>query len=260
MLAEIILQPTPDAAALDEMRKQLAAVRTALAEREGELAQVRVKLSLFEDLYFRQVGPLYAALDDLEARIAEREVALYDSESARRRAEGARQRAQATHEATFQDEDEPEEMDPPLSLKTLFREVAKRIHPDFASDDAEQKHFTLLMVRANQAYRRGDAETLQRLLDDYREVNAATGDESAATELLRIMRQIHHSERDLAALDAEQELLLRSELGQLHLEAEAAACEGRDLLTELATNLRGQIAEAEGRFELIDRQIAAHGR
>ena len=88
---------------------------------------------------------------------------------------------------------------------------------------------------------------------------AAAGFQLAA-ELLRITRQIQHAERDIAALDAERNTLLASEIAQLHLDAEAAAREHRDLLTELATNLREQIADAQRRFELIDRQISAHGK
>ncbi|WP_433975098.1 hypothetical protein [Tunturiibacter lichenicola] len=260
MPAEIILQQTPDDALLLDKREQLATVRTTLAERESELAQIRAQLKTFEGRYVRQVGILYAELDDLEARIAEREVDLYDSDSARRRAEETRQRAQETHDAAFSEAREAEEFDPPPSLKTLFREVARRVHPDFARDDAEQKHFTLLMARANQAYTRGDTETLQRLLDDHREINASIAGEGPAAELLRITRQIHHAQRDIATLDAERNTLLASEIAQLHLDAETAAREHRDLLTELATNLRDQIADAQRRFDLIDRQISAHGR
>ena len=260
MPAEIILQQTPDDAALLDKREQLAAVRTMLAERESELAHLRAQLKTFEGRYLRQVGILYAELDDLEARIAAREVDLYDSESARRRAEEARQRAQETHDAAFGEAHEAAEFDPPPSLKTLFRDVAKRIHPDFARDDAEQKHFTLLMARANQAYSRGDIEALQRLLDDHREINTSNASEGVAAEFLRITRQIQHAERDIATLDAERHTLLAGEIAQLHLDAEAAAREHRDLLTELATSLREQIADARRRFELIDRQISAHGR
>lgn len=260
MTAEIILQQTPDDLALLDKREQLAAVRSRLAERESELAQTRTQLKTFEGRYLRQIGILYAELDDLEARIVEREVDLYDSEAARRRAEEARQRAQETHDAAFGAAHEADEFDPPPSLKTLFREVAKRIHPDFARDDAEQKHFTLLMARANQAYSRGDTETLERLLDDHREIHASIAGEGSAAELIRITRQILHAERDIAILDAERHTLLSSELAQLYLDAEAAAREHRDLLTELTANLREQIADARLRFESIDRQIKAHGR
>jgi hypothetical protein len=260
MTAEIILQPSPDQAALLDKREQLAAVRAILAEHESELAQLRAQLQIFESRYLRQVGVLYAELDDIEARIAEREVDLYDSDSARHRASEARRQAQETHDAAFAAAHETEEFDPPPNLKTLFREVAKRIHPDFARDDAEQKHFTLLMARANQAYRRGDIEILQRLLDDHREIHATIAGEGSAAELARITRQIQHAERDIANLEAERHSLLASEIAQLHLETEAAAREHRDLLTELATKLREQIAEAKYRLDFVNRQVNAQRR
>jgi hypothetical protein len=265
MPAEIVLQPGPNAAALAEKRERLAAVRAALADREADIAQLRSQLKSFEMRYLQRVGVLYAELDELAARITEREVALYDSDSARRRAQEARQRAQETHQAAFGADQEPEEFDPSPSLKTLFREVAKRIHPDFASDDAEQKHFTLLMTRANHAYNCGDADTLQRLLDDHLEINASASDASGANEgdsvaLLRLVRQIQHAERDIAALAREHQTLLASEIGQLYTNNEAASREDRDLLAELAASLLERIADAQYRLEFVERQVNALGR
>src|ERR1700728_3977712 len=98
---EIVHQPSPQEAELLRKRDELAAVRAALAERELNLADLRTQLKSFEGRYLRQVGVLYADLDDWEARIAEREVALYDSAAARERAEQARKQADETHEAAY---------------------------------------------------------------------------------------------------------------------------------------------------------------
>ncbi len=259
MPAEIIVQNILDHSLL-ERRRHLAAARNRLAERESEVAQLRALLSAFENRYFSQVGHLYAELDELEARIAEREVDLYDSDSARQRADEARARAHETHAAAFGNECASEVIDPPPSLKTLFRELAKRIHPDFAGDEAEQKHFTLLMARANQAYARGEAETLQQLLDDHRQIHAEIAGEDRTAELVRLTRQIQHAERDITNLEAEEHTLLCGEIGKLYLDAQAAASEHRDLLTELSNRVREQVADARYRFEFVDRQIRAHGR
>jgi hypothetical protein len=259
MPAEIILQQNPDDAVLVSKREQLAAIRLTLAERESELVQFRAQLKLFENRYFREVGILYADLDDIEARIAEREVALYDSDAARLRAKASRQRAQESHDAAFIDAPQVVEFDAPPGIKTLFRELAKRIHPDFARDAVEAKHLTLLMVRANQAYRRGDIEILQQLLDDQSEISGIT-DDGPIAEVRRITRKIQHAQRDIGILDAERHTLLAGEVGRMYLEYETAAREDRDLLMELASSLREQITEAQRRFEFVDRQITAHGR
>ena len=260
MLTEIIHQQSPQEAELLRKRDELTAVRAALAERELDLADLRTQLKSFEGRYLRQVGILYAELDDWEARIAEREVALYDSAAARQRAEQARKQANETHEAAYGEAYQAEEFDPPPDLKRLFREVAKRIHPDFAKDAAEQTHFTRLMARANAAYTRGDTDTLQRILDDFHETTDSLHGEDIAAELTRISRQIQHAQRDIAAIDTELSILPTSEIAQLKVDADAAQREGRDLLTELAANLREKIADAQRRYEFIDKQIFAHGR
>ena len=260
MPAELILQQTPDEATLLQTREQLTAARSLLAEREADLAQLRAQLAHFEGRYFRQVGILYAELDDIQARIAEREVDLYDSDPARLRAQQARERANETQAAALDDTPAADLPDPTPTLKSLFREVARRIHPDFAQDPAEAQHFTLLMARANQAYRRGDTAALERLLDDHREIHAPFADETASAELLRLTRQLAHANRDLAALDAEQHLLLHGDIAELRAEVDAAALQHRDLLAELATAVREEIAEARQRLATVDRQITAHGR
>lgn len=72
-----------------------------LAERELELADIRAQLRSFEGRYLRQVGVLYAKLDEWEAHIAELEASIDTGTEAQQRASAARQRADETHEATI---------------------------------------------------------------------------------------------------------------------------------------------------------------
>ena len=260
MSAGLIPQPTPQQADLHARRQQLAGLRQTLADRELAAAELRALLAAFEGRYLRQVGILYADLDDLEARIAEREVALYQSDDARVRAAEARRQAEETRQAAFGAAATTPELDPPPTLKALFREIAKRIHPDFASDPADQQYRTLLMARANQAYTRGDTDALERLLDDFREASAPPDSEDPAAELTRLDRQMQHALRDIAALDSELESLPQTELAHLHRDAEAARRDGRDLLTELAVSIREKITAAQYRFDFLERQLYALGR
>src|SRR6266567_6524403 len=52
-------------------REELAAIRATLAERELELVDLSSQLAAFEGHYLRQVGSLYAELDEWKARISE---------------------------------------------------------------------------------------------------------------------------------------------------------------------------------------------
>ena len=73
MALEIVRKQTPEEEELLRKREELASVRAALAERELELADFRAQLKSFEGRYLRQVGVLYAEMDDLDARVAELE-------------------------------------------------------------------------------------------------------------------------------------------------------------------------------------------
>ena len=76
MALEIVRKLTPEEEELLRKREELTSVRAALAERELELADLRALLKSFEGRYLRQVGVLYAELDEWEAKIAEIEASL----------------------------------------------------------------------------------------------------------------------------------------------------------------------------------------
>ena len=97
MSREIVKKLTPEEEELLRKREELAGVRGALAERELELADLRTQLKSFEGRYLRQVGVLYAELDDWEAKIAEIEASLRPSPTASQQAQETRKRSEETH-------------------------------------------------------------------------------------------------------------------------------------------------------------------
>jgi hypothetical protein len=67
----IIRRLKPEEEEILRKREELAAIRATLAERELELVDLRSRLAAFEGRYLRQVGALYAELDEWKARISE---------------------------------------------------------------------------------------------------------------------------------------------------------------------------------------------
>jgi hypothetical protein len=261
MPSGIVRKLTPEQEELERKREELGAVRAALAERELELADLRAQLKSFEGRYLRQVGVLYAELDEWDAKIAELEAKLKPSASAQQSAQEARKRADETHEATHGEASKAQDFQPSADLRSLFREVAKRIHPDFAKDDADRQRRTRQMAKANEAYGRGDAEALQRILDDHQESSESVQGEGIGAELIRVIRQVHQARKNIAALEEELHRLSSGELARLKRDAEAAAQkEGIDLLAQLAATLGGKIAQRRKAHETLTREVRAHGR
>jgi len=251
MSGEIVRTLTPEEEELLHKREELAGVRAALAERELALADFRTQLKIFEGRYLRQVGVLYAELDDWEAKIAEIESVLRPSTTASQRAQEARAHATATHDASHGEAAKAQDFQPSSDLKSLYRETAKRIHPDFAKDEADRVLRTRLMAQANTAYSQGDAEALQRILDEFGDSPESVQGEGIGAELVRIIRQIHQAKRNIAALENELGKLRESRLARLKSDAEAAHKRGEDLLKELAASIRVRIVRAKEAYDTM---------
>jgi hypothetical protein len=259
MATEIVRHLTPEEEELHRKREELAAIRSALAERELKLADFRSQLAVFQGRYMRQVGVLYAELDDWQARIAELQAKLDGSESARERAAQARDQARTTHEAAHGEASKAPDFQPSADLKALFREVAKRVHPDFAKNAEDEHRRTRAMAQANEAYSRGDADALQRILDEYRDDSDSVPGEGIGAELIRIIRQLSQAKKRLAAIEKELSELRQSEIALFHQDAETAQQQGRDLLAELATAAREKIAKAKKNHEVLSKGMERRG-
>ena len=260
MPSGIVRRLTPEQEELERKREELGAVRAALAERELELADLRAQLKSFEGRYLRQVGVLYAELDEWDAKIAELEAKLKPSAAAQQSAHEARKRADETHEATHGEASKAQDFQPSADLRSLFRNVAKLIHPDFAKDDADQQRRTSLMAQANEAYSRGDFEALQRILDDYQESSESVQGEGIGAELIRIIRQIHQARKNIVTLEEELNRLSNSELSQLIRDTDIAQKQGLDHLAQLAATLEGKITQRRKEHATLVREARTHGR
>lgn len=72
MASNITRTQTPEDRELAAKNADLAALEIQLAQRELDVATLRVELHGFEQRYLRTVGVKFAEIDDLEAQIASR--------------------------------------------------------------------------------------------------------------------------------------------------------------------------------------------
>jgi hypothetical protein len=254
MSRPIIRRLKPEEEEVLRKREELAAIRATLAERELELVDLRSKLAAFEGRYLRQVGTLYAELDEWKARISELEAKLHPSAASAAQAEEAREQARQTYEQAHGEASEAKDFTTSPELKRLYREAAKRIHPDLAKDPADRERRTRFMAEANRAYEAGDADALRHILDEYEDGSEAVTGEGIGAELIRIIRQISLAKTRLSAIEQELATLRKSEIALLKKQAEEREQAGEDLLAELATDVREQIERAKRKHESLLKQ------
>lgn len=245
---------TPDEQELEKKRHELTVLVAELAERELELVTLQAELHAFEREYLRVVGVRYAELDEIEAEIAKYFAYLNPKDpKARKQAEKAKAKAQDSKRAVSEDitkSESQKEFKPWETLRQLFREVAKRIHPDLTTDEMERQHRHKLMVEANQAYQDGDEARLQAILQAWNRTESIE-EEGISVELTRTIRAIVQVREHLKAIEREINALKQSVLYQLREKVIAAQQEERDLFVEMVYQIERQIAAAKVRLEKL---------
>ena len=240
----------PEEMELLRKREEQVSLETELTERELRSTNLRAELGAFERRYLHLVGTRYAELDECKAQLAEKLAAEQpDNERAQKAAREARARASETKSGAGEKaEQEPRAFKASPEMKRLYRDVAKRIHPDLTSDREDRSTRQQLMARANEAYENGDESGLAKILTEYESSPEAFRGEGPGAELIRVIRRISQVRGRLAEIEAESQAFLRSDLYQLRLRVEEASQDGHDVLKEMAAKAEAQIAEAKRRL------------
>jgi DnaJ-domain-containing protein 1 len=255
MSSTINLGPRPEEEELKKKQTELSELESKLADRELFLANLRAELSSFESKYLAVVGKRYAELDEIEAKIAERFATTHPQDRqahdfaklARSQAESSKASVEDSLALKFPGSAPPRSQ----TLKNLYREVAKRIHPDLATDSEDRLRRQILMAEANRAFEEGDEDRLRRILHEYEASPDAVKGDGAGADLIRAIRKIAQVNRRLAEIAKEIGQLEGSELSELKVKVERATAEGRDLLREMAQDLDSRIAASRDRLNSL---------
>jgi uncharacterized membrane-anchored protein len=220
MTGGLVREPNPEEQELQQKRAELADLETRLAERELELATFQAELHAFERLYLQVVGMRQQELQRIEAQIEEYMAYLASNHP-----------FQASNE-----------------LKQIYRQLAKAIHPDLATEPEARAKREALMAEANRAYEGGDIERLKAIFLAWSNDPESIEGEDLNAELLRTLRQIVQSEQRLANIEQNIQSLEKTDLFQLQVKAKRGKQMGRDLLMEMARELDRQIHRAQYRL------------
>ena len=249
MPTEIVQHLSPEEQELARKRQELAILQAELTDRELSLANLRAGLAAFEGRYLREVGALYAELDDWNAKIAEFAAKAEGSEEARATASEARAHADESYAAAHGDASRVEDFSPSPELKKLFKDVVNQIHPDRAANEIDRALRNRLMAEANLAYKRQDKDALRRILEEYNSSPESVKGDGSAADLQRVLLQIGRISKRLAEIEAEVAELTASEIALLMAKVEIAMATGRDLLAEMKRDILYRISLARTEYK-----------
>jgi hypothetical protein len=237
-----------------QLQMELAQLTQDVAELELELATAQAEVAEFTRRYYDLVGRRMVELDAIQARLA-REQAERAPENPGIRAEAQQKQGKAEQSAresarfTQASAEEPAAFRPSADVKRLFRQIAQKIHPDRAIDEADRAWRTQLMSEANRAYRAGDEPALQEvaaLWQEGRRDSPAEGE--SVTPVPTLVRQVERMRARLLEIQRELQKLFGSRLYELFIAARQARRQGRDLLAEMAEKLDDSIKQLSQQF------------
>ncbi|SEK73316.1 hypothetical protein [Streptacidiphilus jiangxiensis] len=267
MTTDRVGEPLPPARWTDPEEAELEA-RLVEAEAEWVDAEVgvetlRVELDNFALVHHQRLGPMYVRLDELDALIAEARAARTGSAEDLRRAYEARSvldpmpdlasffgEAEASGEVPTISIEAPERIRPDREAQRLYRDLARRAHPDLAQDPEEVGRRSEFIARVNEAYARGDVLALEQLAQEWADGDGASAHPQAGTpERVAWLRQrLDWLESRMRRLESARAELADSPMGQLlmlHPDDPDA------LLEVLAEQLLASVAERQAELETL---------
>ncbi|RZB18783.1 hypothetical protein StrepF001_15835 [Streptomyces sp. F001] len=172
----------------ERLERAVRAAEQALIEYEIAVETFRVEIENFSRLHHQRLGPMYARLEELDAQIAEARAAQSGDPEDLRRAQELRARVlpmpsveelfhgwmdsdglfpEAVAMLTDQPVRPPQRVRPSEEARKLYRELARKAHPDLAQEEGERKRREEFITRVNTAYARGDEALLRELSEEW---------------------------------------------------------------------------------------------
>lgn len=257
--------PAPEvgAGSQDRLAKAVRAAEQALIEFEIAVETFRVEVENFSRLHHQRLGPMYARLDELDALVAEAVAAHSGDRADIERAWEARALVMPMPgvEELFggllgsdgvrpvEDPNPPRRVRPGKEAQRLYRELARKAHPDLAQDEAEKERRSVFIARVNEAYAYADEDTLRALSAEW---DAGPVPEeplpNEAEVLYARLEWLAERKEKLAAIAAE---LDESAIGQM---MKLSPDDPDALLNEIAEQLLTQVSQREARLAELVRE------
>lgn len=242
---------TPEEIELEHKYQELTDAKSKLQEYESSYNLLKSEIRMFEQVYEDILGVRIQNFEDLEWQLK----GLLGEGVVENSSEPLKPTPLFTHihhttELLDEDETTAQEVTN-LSLKSLYRGVAKAVHPDLAVDELERLRRQELMALANEAYQSGNRQVLIDLLSEWEQAPIEYGTElDIALELVRIIRQIAAVHQNIHAVIRQIEELKQTDIYHFKERVDDAIADGVDLLAEMATAVDLDIVKIRKRLAI----------
>lgn len=263
---------------LHDLEEDLVAAQEALRVAEAELAAEQAQINAFRMHHRLKLGPWIERLQEVQT---EKQRLLTSLTMWQQAAESGRSFDPAgwlnEEEASFESrhdrasEFESEEkweadgrpiVDPHpgdrKSEKRLYRELARRFHPDLVEDALLRSYATSMMAAVNEAYANRDVETLRDLAGEL-DPNVVTdlSQTGSGPNVKRLQKRLRKCRRRTRKLQIQLQMLRQEQIARLWRRAQQVDLdEGENWWDEVVEQLQAEIAKIEVDLQSLRKQLA----
>lgn len=249
------------------LRRQLKQAQQELLEAESELAQeqaavnafrmqCRLKIGHLIDDYLELRAEKQALWTRLQLLLQAQEFGIpYDEEDPF---------WHGREEADLHD-DLPEDSDLPeldglirdrAAEKRLYRELARRFHPDLAANNVERAYMTAMMSSVNIAYQNNDVQALRDLANELDPTAVSELAQFDTAELRRLQEKIFKVQRCKRRAQQQLKSLRQENTARLWRKAELLEQDGRAWWEEVRLDLQRLIKRRQSGIAALKKEVA----
>jgi hypothetical protein len=258
-------------AQIDELERSVQAAEAELFSRESELLDLRTELIALERQYEARIGTGLAELEAVEAetRACQKqldEVRIWGAGGAQRRFGAQYVSVGEQYRQTWQEKTSgfsfssfadrlverllsPEDE---AQLKTLYRQLCRRFHPDLARDESERVCRTEMMAKINAAHTARDLQALESL-------SVQPDCDAIAETVVSLRDTLQRIRQRLQAVEREMDGLVHSDFVALSVDIKLARRQGRDLWAEMEADVEQALVEKRAELASLRTQLRAFG-
>jgi nucleotide-binding universal stress UspA family protein len=264
---------------IDNIKEKINGKRAIIANLSEEIATLKRELTSFEAEYHARVGVLYVRLDELELELREydKRIKLLKSRKIdnlvdlekiieekfqkdkekinkeKKEAEHYIEEYEAVKEKTKLDEESEKK------IKSLYRELAKKYHPDMARTLEEKERYNTIMAEINQAYNDKDLGKMEELSMRLK-IPEETFSETVEEEIEKLIKESQKLDDIISRFEDELVVVKSSDTYKLKMKADESKAQGKDFLKELEDNLNTKIELREEELEQVKREFKNFSR
>lgn len=259
----------------ERLTEEITTKREIIADLSEEVYSLKNELAVFEAEYHGRIGVLYVKLDELELAIKEylKRIELLESGKVKNLVDLEKEieeQFKTDYQKIKEEKEEAEQYSeeyervkekPKLDeesekrLKSLYRELAKKYHPDMARTPEDKEKFHKIMAEINQAYNDRDLKKMEELAIRLKYPEKIFVKESLEEEFERLMGESKKLDEIISDIENELDAIKNSDTYKFKMKVDEAKAEEKDLLKEMEDGLKTKINQKDEELKKMKQEF-----